>query len=147
MGTVLVVVAVVVVLTVVGFAVALARGGKRQFEAQGAGPGLAVDAPREWAGAHSPEAKLHRRLATAARTLSAQPLGDAAAIERRVTIEQQILQLDQRLVAVAAVPGPDTAAGLKELESLVTSVERAVANLATATLDPLHPDQLEPGDS
>jgi hypothetical protein len=147
LGTVLLVVAVVVVLAVVFFAIALARKGKRQYEAQGTAPGLSPGAPREWAGQHSPEAKLHRRLATAARSLSAHPLGDAAAIEQRVTIEQQILQLDQHLVAVAAVRGPDTAATITALEPEVASVERAVANLATASIDPLHRDELDPGDS
>jgi hypothetical protein len=147
LGTVLLVVALVVVLAAVGFTVALARKGKRQFEAQGTGPGLAPNAPREWSGAHSPEAKLHRRLATAARNLSAQPLGDAAGIEQRVTIEQQIRQLDEHLVAVAGIPGPDTAARVADLEPQVTSVERAVADLATKGIEPLHRDQLDPGDS
>jgi len=146
-GTVLLVVAVVVVLAVVGFAVALARGGKRGFEAQGTGPGLDPGAPREWAGAHSPEAKLHRRLAAAARTLSGQPLGDAAAIEQRVTVEQRIFRLDQHLVAVARVPGPDTAATIAALEPEVTAVERAVADLAARHIEPLDPGQLDPGDS
>lgn len=146
MGTVLLVVAVVVVLAVVGFAVALARKGNSQFAAQGTGPGLDPGAPREWAGAHSPEAKLHRRLAAAARTLSAQPLGDAADIEQRVTVEQRIFRLDQRLVAVTRVPDPDTAAAIAALEPEVTSVERAVADLATRNIDPLDRDQLNPGD-
>jgi hypothetical protein len=147
LGTVLLVVAVVVVLAVVFFAIALARRGKRQYEAQATGPGLAPNAPREWAGAHSPEAKLHRRLATASRTLSSHPLGDAAAIEQRVIIEQQILRLDQHLVAVAAVRGPDTPATIAALEPEVTSVEQAVATLATATIDPLHRNELDPGDT
>lgn len=130
MVTVLVVVVLVVVVAVVGFAIALARKGKRQFEARTGGPGLAPDAPREWAGAHSPEAKLHRRLAAAARALDAQPPGDAMTIEQRVTIEQQILQLDQQLVAVASTSG-DVAG----LEPLVGTVERAVTQLATTGVD------------
>jgi hypothetical protein len=129
-GTVLLVIVLVVVVAAVGFAVALARKGKRQFEARTGGPGLAPNAPREWAGAHSPEAKLHRRLAAAARSLDAQPVGDAVAIEQRVTIEQQILQLDQQLVAVASVAG-DVAG----LEPLVSTVERAVTQLATTGVD------------
>jgi hypothetical protein len=129
-GTVLLVIVLVVVVAAVGFAVALARKGKRQFEARTGGPGLAPNAPREWAGAHSPEAKLHRRLAAAARSLDAQPVGDAVAIEQRVTIEQQILQLDRQLVAVAGVAGDVTG-----LEPLVDTVERAVAQLATTGVD------------
>jgi hypothetical protein len=131
-GTVLVVIILVIVVAVAGFAVALARKGKRQFEARTGGPGLAQDAPREWAGAHSPEAKLHRRLAAAARSLDAQPMGDAASIEQRVTIEQQIQQLDQQLVAMSSAPG---AIGGAELEPLVSAVEHAVAQLATTGVD------------
>jgi hypothetical protein len=129
-GTVILVVVVVLVAAAVGFGVALARKGKRQFAAQGGGPGLAENAPREWAGAHTPEAKLHRRLAAAAKSLAAQPMGDAAAIEHRVTIEQQILQLDQHLVAAAG-----NAASVAEIEPLVTSVEQTVAQLTTSGLD------------
>jgi hypothetical protein len=125
-GTAILIVVLVLVLAAVGFGVALARKGKRQFAGQAGGPGLAPDAPREWAGAHTPEAKLHRRLATAARSLSSQPMGDAAAIERRVDIEQQILRLDQQLVAVAG-----NADSVAELEPHVSAVEHAVTQLAT----------------
>jgi hypothetical protein len=134
-GTVLLIVGLLVVIGAVGFFVALARKGKRQFEARTGGPGLAPNAPREWAGAHSPEAKLHRRLAAAARSLDAQPLGDAMTIEQRVTIEQQILQLDQQLVAVATVPGPGTPDSLAEIAKLVGSLEDAVSQLATTGVD------------
>jgi hypothetical protein len=135
MGTTILVVVLVVIVVAVGFVIALARKGKRQFAERTGGPGLAPNAPREWAGAHSPEAKLHRRLAAAARSLDAQPIGDAVAIEQRVTIEQQILQLDEQLVAVATVPGAAKADDLVELEKLVDSVERAVAQLATTGVD------------
>jgi hypothetical protein len=128
-----VVIVLVVVVAAVVFAVALARKGKRQFEARTGGPGLAPNAPREWAGAHSPEAKLHRRLAAAARSLDAQPMGDTVTIEQRVTIEQQILQLDQQLVAVATAP---TGTGdVVRFEPLVSAVERAVTQLATTGVD------------
>jgi hypothetical protein len=135
MGTAILVVVLVLLVAVAGFGVALARKGKRQFAARAGGPGLAPDAPREWAGAHSPEAKLHRRLAATARSLDAQPAGDAVTIERRVTIEQQILQIDQQLVAVATAPGPGKADGIAQLEKLVDTVERAAAQLATTGVD------------
>ncbi|TDV47926.1 hypothetical protein [Actinophytocola oryzae] len=133
MGTVLLVVVLVVVVAAVLFAVALARKGKRKYEARTGGPGLAPNAPREWAGAHTPEARLHRRLAAAARSLDAQPMGDAVTIEQRVTIEQQIQQLDEQLVAVASVPG--NSSGVADMEPLVSDVERAVAQLATTGVD------------
>ena len=135
MGTTILVVVVVVLVAAVGFGVALARKGKRQFAERTGGPGLAPNAPREWLGAHSPEAKLHRRLAAAARSLDAQPIGDAVTIEQRVTIEQQILQTDQQLVAVATAPGTGKADGLSEIETLVDTVEQAVAQLAATGVD------------
>lgn len=131
MGTVIVVIIVIVLLGVVGFAVALAGKGKRRAkEALGLSPALVKDVPREWAGAHSPEAKMHRRLAAAAKSLSGQPMGDAVEIEKRVTVEQQILQLDEQLVAAAAVPGPRKTQLLAEIEPLVAAVESTVADVA-----------------
>lgn len=134
MGTVIVVLVVVVVLAVAGFAVALATKGKRQAAAA-LGSGLAAGVPREWAGAHSPEAKLHRRLVAAAGSLSAQPLGDAAAIERRVAVEQQLRQLDEQLVMAAAVPEPGRRDAVAKLEPLVAAAESSVAALASGRLE------------
>ncbi|GAB3451330.1 hypothetical protein [Actinophytocola sediminis] len=132
MGTALVVVIVLVVLGVLGFAVALARKGRRRAtEALTLAPG----APREWAGAHSPEAKLHRRLVAAARSLAALPLGNAAEIEHRVTVEQQIRQLDEQLVAAAAVPQPQRDAAVAQIEPLVSAVETSAAGIAAGRVD------------
>lgn len=132
MGTVLLVALVLVVVGVIGFVVALAlRGRRRAGEALTLAPG----APREWAGAHSPEARLHRRLVAAARSLSALPLGDAAEIDKRVTLELQIRQLDEQLVAAAAVPQVRRAEVLAEIEPLVTAVESSVAGMASGRVD------------
>jgi hypothetical protein len=121
----------IVLLGAIGFAVALAGKGKRRAkEALGLSPALAKDVPREWAGAHSPEAKMHRRLAAAAKSLSGQPMGDAVEIEKRVAVEQQILQLDEQLVAAAAVPGPKKTQLLAEIAPLVAAVESTVADVA-----------------
>jgi len=129
---VIVVVLVLVLLGVVAFAVALAGKGKRRAkEALGLTPALATNVPREWAGQHSPEAKMHRRLAAAAKSVAGQPFGDASEIEKRVAVEQQILQLDEQLVAAAAVPGSRRAELLAELEPLVSAVESSVADLAS----------------
>lgn len=136
MGTVIVVVIVVVLVVVIGFAVALASNGKRRAkEALGLSPALAKNVPPEWAGAHSPEAKLHRRLAAAAASLTGQPMGDATEIEKRVAVEQQILQLDEQLVAAAAVPGPRRAELIAELTPLVDAVESSVADSASGRVE------------
>lgn len=134
MGTVIIVIVVVVLACVVGFAVALAAKGRRTAT-RALGSGLAPDVPREWAGAHSPEAKLHRRLVAAASSLSALPLGDAAEIERRVAVEHQIRGLDEQLVAAAAVPEPRRAEAVAGIEPLVTAAESAVARIASSRVD------------
>lgn len=136
MGTVLVVIILVVLVAVIGFAVALAgRGRRRAKEALGLSPALAAHVPPEWAGSHTLEAKLHRRLAATATSLSNLPMIDAPEIEKRVAIEQQILQLDEQLVAAAAVPGARKAELLAELEPLVARVEAAVADNAAGRLE------------
>jgi hypothetical protein len=135
-GTLIVVLVVVVLVVVAGFAVALAVNGKRKAAASlGSGPGLAPNVPREWAGAHSPEARLHRRLVAAANALSALPLGTATEIEQRVAVEQQIRRTDEQLVAAAAIPEPRRTEAVTALEPLVTAVESTVANAATGHLD------------
>ena len=137
MGTVIVVLVVVVLVAAAGFAVALAAKGRRRA-AESLGTGLAANVPREWAGAHSPEAKLHRRLVAAARSLSAQPLGDATGIERRVAVEQQLRELDEQLVTAAAVPQPARGEALARIEPLVAAAESAVAAIASGRVDLEH---------
>jgi hypothetical protein len=125
----------VVVFVAVGvFAYALVNKGRRQA-AKALGAGLAANVPPEWAGAHSPEAKLHRRLVVAARMLSDQPLGDVAAIERRVAVEQQLRELDEQLVVAAAVSEPARGDALARIEPLVTAAESAVAAIVSGRLD------------
>lgn len=133
-GLLILVVLVVVMVAVGVFAYALVNKGRRQA-AKALGAGLAANVPPEWAGAHSPEAKLHRRLVVAARMLSDQPLGDAAAIERRVAVEQQLRQLDEQLVVAAAVPDPGRRDAVAKLERLVTAAESSVAALASGRLE------------
>ena len=114
------------------FAVALARRSKAQLAAGMATvPGMPAGAPPEWAGQHTPEAKMHRRLVVLARSLAALPLGDAASIERRAGVEQHIRQLDQRLIDVALAPDAARAAAVAALEPEVGSVETEVGLLAT----------------
>ena len=133
-GLLILVVLVVVMVAGGVFAYALVNKGRRQA-AKALGSGLAANVPPAWAGAHSPEAKLHRRLVVAVRMLSDQPLGDAAAIERRVAVEQQLRALDEQLVVAAAVPEPGRREAVAKLEPLVTAAESAVAELASGRLE------------
>lgn len=130
MGTVIIVVLVVVVLAVLAFVVALAARGKQRAAAT-----LTPGAPPEWAGAHSPEAKLHRRLVAATRSLAALPLGDAAQIEVRVALDQQLRQLDEQLIAAAAIPPSAREPVVARIEPLVAAAEAAVATAAAGHVD------------
>ena len=123
---------VLVVAAVVVFAVALARRSKAQLAAGWSRhPGMPAGAPAEWAGQHTPEAKMHRRLTGLARTLAAMPLGDAASIERRSAVEQRIQQLDQRLIGLASAPDAARREAVAALEPEVAAAEAEVGALAT----------------
>lgn len=135
MGTVASVVLIVLLLIVVAgvvFAVALARRSKAQLaEGMTPAPGMTRDAPAEWAGQHSPEAKMHRRLNGLARTLDALPLGDASAIERQVALSQRVQELDRLLVAVAGAPESARRDAVTALAPKVDAVETEIGALAT----------------
>ena len=128
--------AVVVVLLFVASAVVAAavvvRTNKRKFaEANVVVPGTTTKAPAEWAGAHTPEARMHRRLRDAMAALRANPaVEDALMLDARVSLEQQALAVDQRLIAVAALPKRVRAEPLASVASAVDAVEAAVAALA-----------------
>lgn len=124
-------VAVVAVGAIVFYAVALARRSKAQLAAGvEAAPGMPTGAPAEWAGSHSPEAKMHRRLTGLARSLAAVPLGDAVSIERKVGVEQRIRDLDRRLIALAAAPEAARREAVSALEPEVAAAETEVGALA-----------------
>ena len=93
-------------------------------------PGRATRAPKGWAGAHSPEARLHRRLRDAMTSLrTASAMDDPGLLEVRVAIEQETLALDDRLVDVAALPARTRVEPMDEIARAVDSIEAAVADV------------------
>lgn len=95
-------------------------------------PGRATSAPAGWAGAHSPEAKLHRRMGEAVTALRANPtLSDAAFMESRSSIENAAQAIDERLIAAAALPRGHREAAIAAVEPDVVALEASVASLAT----------------
>ena len=129
--TVVVVLVLLVVGAAVAFAVALARRSKAQLAAGvEVLPGMPTGAPPEWAGAHTPEAKMHRRLVSLARMLAAMPLGDAGAIERKVGVEHRVQEIDQRLIKLALAPEAARREAVAALEPEVDAAEAAVGALA-----------------
>jgi hypothetical protein len=122
----------VIVAAAVAFAVALSRRSKGQLAA-GAEvlPGMPTGAPLEWAGQHSPEAKMHRRLVGLAATVADLPLGDAGAIERQVAVQHRIQELDRRLISFAVAPDQARRDAVAGLEPEVAAAEAEVGALAT----------------
>lgn len=129
--TTVVVVLVVLVVSAVVAATVVVRTNRRKFaEANVVVPGTATKAPAEWAGAHTPEARLHRRLRDAVEALRANPaMEDAFRMDARVSLEQQALAVDERLIAVAALPERARAGPMASVAGAVDAVEAAVGAL------------------
>lgn len=93
-------------------------------------PGVDTGAPKEWAGAHSPEARLHRRIRdamTAVRDNAA--LDDPAMQPIRTSLEEQAVAVDRRLVAVAALPKGHRDGPMGQVAEAVDAIEAAVTSL------------------
>lgn len=127
-----VVVLLLLVLSAVAAAATVVRTNKRRFaQANVVVPGTATTAPAAWAGAHTPEARLHRRLRDAVAAVRANPaMEDAFMVDARVSIEQQALAVDERLIAVAALPERVRAEPLAGVAAAVDALEAAVASMA-----------------
>lgn len=99
-------------------------------------PGVPSGAPVAWAGAHTPEARLHRRLGDAVRALrTPSALASTAFADQRAALEQEALRIDARLIAVAALTGPRRDTAIAAVGELVDRYETAVTELVTASLD------------
>lgn len=124
---------IVVLVAAVAWAVAARRVGEGQRAANQVVPGTATAAPAAWAGAHTPEARLHRRLRDAVAAAAVTAGGDAiGTFDVRATLEQQALALDQRLVAAAALPETTRSAAVAQVAVAVESLEAAVAALVAS---------------
>lgn len=122
---------VLVVAAVVALGIAASVRARRDFREQNqVVPGVTSSAPASWAGAHSPEARLHRRLRdavaavrTADEVMSA-PVGAATA-----RLDAEATAIDDQLVVAAALPAPHREPALARIEPLVARLEATVAAL------------------
>lgn len=114
---------------VVAAAVAVARSRRRRNRVV---PEVATDAPASWAGAHTPLARLHRRLRAAVQAARAVRDPDGALIRARVEIEQAALAVDAHLVALHSMSERERAARMAQATAAVASVEEGAAKLADA---------------
>ena len=113
---------------------ALAVRSKKEFTEQNqVVPGRPSPAPASWAGAHSREAKLHRRLGDAVKGAHANPrfveLGLAAQMR---AIDAEAMAIDERLVAAAALPAAHSDAAIDPLEANVAQLEATIAEMVTS---------------
>lgn len=111
----------------------LAKRSKDSFEAANQlVPGMTSSAPASWAGSHDPEARLHRRLRDALAALRANQVFDQSGslLDLRAELEAQALEVDEQLVATAALPMSLRGEPLDRLTEAVLAIERAVAELA-----------------
>ncbi len=93
-------------------------------------PGVATHAPKAWAGAHSLEARLHRRLRDAMEAVRANTaLDDPSLIDVRHQLEQQALATDDRLVAAAALPKGQREPQLEAVAQTVDAIEATVGSM------------------
>lgn len=93
-------------------------------------PGVPTHAPKEWAGAHSPEARLHRRLRDAMEAVRANAaLDDASMTGVRSSLEAEALAADERLIAAAALPKGHREGPINRIAETVESIEGLVASL------------------
>jgi hypothetical protein len=130
MSTVVVVLVLFIAAAVVAATVVVRTQRQKFAEANVVVPGTTTKAPAEWAGAHTPEARLHRRLRDAVAAVRANPaMEDAFMMDARVSLEQQALAVDERLIAVAALPERVRAEPLASVSAAVDAVEAAVAQL------------------
>lgn len=118
--------AVVAAAGVAGVAVLVARNRRRRNRVV---PEVDTGAPAAWAGAHTPLARLHRRLVAAVVGARAVPDPDGALIAARVEVERAAVSVDEHLVALHAMSERERAGRMAQATAAVASVEEAAAKL------------------
>ncbi|MGA9278816.1 hypothetical protein [Ilumatobacter sp.] len=119
---------------VIGFGVVLAVRSTGEFREQNeVVPGTRSPAPSSWAGAHSREAKLHRRLGAAVKGAHENPrLVELGLAPQMRSIDAEALAIDERLVAAAALPAAHRDAAIDPLEEHVVALEATIADMVTS---------------
>lgn len=124
---------VLAVAAIIGFGVALAVRSKREFAEQNEiVPGRASPAPASWAGAHSREARLHRRLGDAVKGAHENPrFVELGLAPQMAKIDAQALAIDERLVAASNLPASQKDSAIDAIEAHVVELEQTIADLVT----------------
>ncbi len=126
----------VLFIAVVGAAVggaALALGAQRVKQntqrSQQISPGTPSAVPLGWAGAHTPEAKLHRRLGKAMSGLRDATEDDTLVMANVEVVEREALKIEQQLVAASRMADRLKGPAIAELSAAVDQIENVSAQL------------------
>lgn len=141
------VVGLVVVAMVVAFglgALAVRRNAKKQLRVA---KGVKSRAPANWVGAHSPEAKLHRRMVAAVSRLREAGRGDRSPTGSLALVEAEAVAIDEALVEAAALDSAAKADALIKLYDVVSSLESIVDRAVSAMAATGHRDHDGQSDS
>lgn len=103
-------------------------------------PGQRSAAPLGWAGAHTPEARLHRRLGQAMSGLRQATEDDPMVTANVDVIEREALRIEHQLVAASHLPARLKDPAIEELSVAVDQIEDVSAQLI------LHSAELSAGD-
>lgn len=133
---------------VVGGGIVLAAQSRRKLQRDNQViPGIATRAPKSWVADASAEAQLHRRLRDIVAALRAIPgVDQPVEAEARREVEARVATLDDRLVAVAALPDSVRTEPLAKVTKLVEQLEYAVGQLANQAIDTNAPLQSALGE-
>jgi len=128
----LIVAAAVVAAMAAGLRAGVRRQRRHQLERNAVVPGVLTTAPPSWAGSHDPEARLHRRLRDTVAALRADPRVRSADLQEvRMAVEREAVAIDERLVAIAALPAARRHDPLTALTTAVEHLEGAVAQIVS----------------
>jgi len=112
---------------------ALALGAQRVKQnakrGQQIAPGTPSSVPLGWSGAHTPEAKLHRRLGKAMSGLRAATEDDALVLANVEVVEREALKIEEQLVAASMMADRLKGPAMDELGAAVDQIENVSAQL------------------
>lgn len=106
-------------------ATAVGRNNKKQNQVV---PGVDSNAPANWAGAHSLEAKLHRRIRDAVAGLHSIAGDDPSMATTIATVDKDALDLDNQLVAATMLAPRFKETAMVELEGAVAQLEEITSH-------------------
>ena len=119
-----------VFLAIIAVAYVMARNAQDFSDANQIIPGVPTKAPKGWAGAHSPEARLHRRLRDSMEVLRTNAaLDDHSLADVRASLEREALAVDDTLVTVAALPKQHRVEPLDRITKAVEIIETTVSSV------------------